>query len=206
MQLLKMLSFLGIVIMILGVAMFLPVFFGLYYGEEEWFVFLVASIFTFLVGLIVHKGTLRFKEDLHQREALAMVTLSWLVGSLFSTIPYLFTKTLNSFSDAFFEAMAGITTTGASVIPDLEAVSQTVLFWRSLSHWLGGMGIIVLFIALVSTLKMGGTQLFRAEIPGSIVQKLKPRISQTALILWITYVIMTIILFFLLWMSGMPFF
>lgn len=206
MQLLRMLSFLGIVVMILGVAMFFPIFCGLYYGEKEWIVFLCSSIFTFFVGFILYRSTLRFKEDLHPREALGLVTLSWLIASFFGTIPYIFTKTLATFSDAFFESMAGFTTTGVSLIPDLEVVSRSVLFWRSLSHWLGGMGIIILFIALMSTLKMGGTQLFRAEIPGSIVQKLRPRISQTALILWLTYVVMTIILLLLLWMSGMSFF
>ena len=81
--------------------------------------------------------------------------------------------------------MAGFTTTGATVMVNLEVLPHAVLFWRSLTHWLGGMGIIILFIALMSSLKTGGTQLFRAEIPGGVVQKIKPRISQTALVLWI---------------------
>ena len=194
MQLLIMLPYMGIVLMILGVSMALPIFWGIYFNESEWVMFLLSSIITFSVGLIMNKATTRFKEDLRQRQALILVTLTWIVASVFSTIPYLLTKTFDTFTDAFFESMAGFTTTGASVIPDLEVLSYTVLFWRSLTHWLGGMGIIILFIAIMSTLKMGGTQLFRAEIPGSVVQKLKPRISQTALILWSTYVILTFVL------------
>ena len=206
MQLLIMLPYMGIVLMILGVSMALPIFWGIYFNESEWVMFLLSSIITFSVGLIMNKATTRFKEDLRQRQALILVTLTWIVASVFSTIPYLLTKTFDTFTDAFFESMAGFTTTGASVIPDLEVLSYTVLFWRSLTHWLGGMGIIILFIAIMSTLKMGGTQLFRAEIPGSVVQKLKPRISQTALILWSTYVILTFVLTAILWALGMSIF
>ena len=101
--------------------------------------------------------------------------------------------------------MAGFTTTEHSGAR-LRSASHAVLFWRSLTHWLGGMGIIILFIALMSSLKIGATQLFRAEIPGGIVQKIKPRISQTALVLWITYAGMTVAAILLLWLAGMPFF
>lgn len=206
MQLISMLSFFGTILMILGISMLLPVLPGLYYGEGDWLVFLLGGTLVLLSGLILNKTTLRFKDELYLREALALVTMSWLIASLVSTIPYLATNTFNNFTDAFFESVAGFTTTGVTVISDLETTSHAVLFWRSLTHWLGGMGIIVLFIALVSSLKTGGTQLFRAEIPGSIVQKIRPRISQTSLILWLTYVIMTVVLFVLLWISGMPFF
>lgn len=206
MQLLSLLSFVGIIIMILGGALILPVLPGLYYGEQEWSIFLLVGLITFVLGLTLNKTTLKYKDELYLREALTLVASSWLIASLISTIPYLLTNTFDNFTDAFFESMAGFTTTGTTVIPDLDLVSHTVLFWRSLTHWLGGMGIIILFIALMSTLKMGGNQLFKAEIPGSIVQKIKPRISQTALILWLTYVIMTIVLILLLWFVGMPFF
>ena len=156
MQLLSMLSFFGIILMILGISMLLPVLPGLYYGDTDWNVFLFLGLFILLIGFIVNKTTLRFKDELHLREALALVTLSWFLASLVSTIPYLLTNTFDNFTDAFFESMAGFTTTGTTVIPDLTQVSHSVLFWRSLTHWLGGMGIIVLFIALMSTLKVGG--------------------------------------------------
>lgn len=206
MKLISMLSFFGTILMILGISILLPILPGLYYRETDWLVFLVSGILIFLIGLTLNKATLRFKDELYLREALALVTLSWLIASLISTIPYLLTSTFNNFTDAFFESIAGFTTTGATVITDLDTVSHSILFWRSLTHWLGGMGIIVLFVALMSSLKTGGNQLFRAEIPGGIVQKIKPRISQTSLILWLTYVIMTFILILLLWLSGMPFF
>ena len=184
----------------------MPVFPGLYYGEKEWNIFLFLGVITFLVGFILNRTTLKYRDQLFLREALLLVPSSWLIASIISTVIYLLTKTFDNITDAFFESMAGFTTTGATVVLDLEMVPHAVLFWRSITHWLGGMGIIILFIALMSSLKIGATQLFRAEIPGGIVQKIKPRISQTALVLWITYAGMTVAAILLLWLAGMPFF
>lgn len=206
MQLQSLFSFYGTIIMILGGALILPVFPGLYYGEKEWNIFLFLGVITFLVGFILNRTTLKYRDQLFLREALLLVPSSWLIASIISTVIYLLTKTFDNITDAFFESMAGFTTTGATVVLDLEMVPHAVLFWRSLTHWLGGMGIIILFIALMSSLKIGATQLFRAEIPGGIVQKIKPRISQTALVLWITYAGMTVAAILLLWLAGMPFF
>ncbi len=136
---------------------------------------------------------MRFKgrEDWQQKEALAIVALSWLAAAVFGAIPFLFERV--SFIDAVFETMSGFTSTGSSILIDIESYSRSLFFWRSFTAWLGGMGIIVLFIAVLPKLGVAGRQLFRAEAPGPTEDKLKPRIKETARILWTLYVLISII-------------
>jgi len=146
-------------------------------------------------------------EKLRDREGFAIVAFSWIVVSLFGALPYWLTGVCTHFIDAFFESMSGFTTTGASILVDIESSPKGILFWRSMTQWIGGMGIIVLSLAIFPALGVGSTSLFRAEIPGgATVEKVRPRLAETAKILWKTYVVLTCIeILFLKW-AGMSFF
>ena len=144
-----------------------------------------SALLLFLAGRKAHAS------DLGPREAFAVVTLSWIVASAIGAIPFVLYGTVHGFTEGFFEAMSGFTTTGASVLTDIEANPRGILFWRSLTHWLGGMGIIVLSLAVLPFLGVGGMQLYKAEVPGPIPEKLTPRVQQTALLLWGVYVLLS---------------
>jgi len=201
----KIIAALGIVLIFIGVSMVLPLLWSLYYGDHDWSAFLITSLVTFLTGLTAYKLT-SLEGGFYNREAFAVVGLSWFMASLFGSVPYLLAGTFTSFADAFFETMSGFTTTGASVLTNIEVLPHGVLFWRSLTHWLGGMGIIVLFVAILSSLGVGGLQMFKAESPGPIAEKIKPRISETAKILWYTYLSLTVLETLMLCLLGMPLF
>lgn len=201
----KVVYTLSIILIIIGVSMVLPLFWSLYYGDHDWAAFLKASLFTILVGYAGCKAT-SLEGDIRSKEAFMIVSLSWIFASAFGAIPFILSGTFTSYADAFFETMSGFTTTGASVLSDIEALPHGILFWRSFTHWLGGMGIIVLFVAILSSFGMGGLQIFRAEAPGPITEKIKPRISETAKILWMTYVIFTLAETLILWVLGMSLF
>jgi trk system potassium uptake protein TrkH len=145
-------------------------------------------------------------KQIQRREGYLIVSFGWILMSLSGTIPYLLTATIPDFSAAFFETMSGYTTTGASILNDIESIPKGVLFWRSTTHWIGGMGIIVLAIAILPFLGIGGTQLFTAEAPGPGGDKLHPRITDTAKRLWLIYVAYTLLETFLLYFAGMSFF
>jgi len=123
--------------------------------------------------------------------------------SLFGMLPYIFTDQISNVPDAFFETVSGYTTTGASILNDIEILDHGILYWRSLTQWIGGMGIIVLAVAILPFLGIGGMQLFVAEAPGVSVDKLQPRIKETAMRLWQIYISFTVVLFFILWAEGM---
>jgi trk system potassium uptake protein TrkH len=130
-------------------------------------------------------------QELRIREAFAVVSLSWVLASAIGALPFYISGMVPTYTDAFFEAMSGFTTTGATILTDIEGQQVGLLFWRSLTHWLGGMGIIVLSLAVLPFIGVGGMQLFRAEVPGPTPEKLTPRIQQTAMLLWIVYVILS---------------
>ena len=148
--------------------------------------------------------TRQHEKTLHKREGYLVVSLGWILMTLSGMLPYLFSGVFTSFSSAFFETMSGYTTTGSSVLSDIEALPKGILFWRSLTHWIGGMGIIVLAIAILPLLGIGGMQLFTAEAPGPNSDKLHPRITDTAKRLWYIYVSYTFLETLLLWAAGMP--
>lgn len=141
--------------------------------------------------------------NLRKREGYLIVAIGWLTMVLFGTLPYLFTDVISHFPDAFFETVSGMTTTGASVLEDIEAQPLDVLYWRSLTQWIGGMGIIVLTVAIFPLLGIGGVELFVAEAPGPTSDKLHPRISETAKRLWFIYVGLTVVLSIVLAIAGM---
>ncbi len=144
--------------------------------------------------------------QISKREGYLIVTLSWITMVLFGMLPYLMTGTLHTFHDALFESASGFTTTGATVFKDIEVLSNGILFWRSLTHWIGGMGIIVLTVAIFPLLGVGGVELFVAESPGPTSDKLHPRIKVTARRLWLLYVGLTGALIVCLMLLGMPIF
>ncbi len=162
-------------------------------------VFVASGLTTYLVGEFLRFGARRVAhEDLADREAYLTVGIGWMVLVVLSGLPFLLSGTLTSPIDAFFEAMSGITTTGSTVIGDLEAVSPSVHIWRALMQYIGGMGIIVLSVAVLARLTQGGIQLLQAEAPGPSVTRLRPRLAQTAKSLWGIYLLFTVVLFVIL--------
>ncbi|MDA0277333.1 MAG: TrkH family potassium uptake protein [Bacteroidetes bacterium] len=166
----------------------------------------MAAIVTMLVGLLAMFFTRDHKKEVKPKEGYIIVTFGWLVMSASGMLPYLFTGAIPDITNAFFETISGYTTTGASILNDIESLPKGLLFWRSLTHWIGGMGIIVLAIAILPLLGIGGMQLFAAEAPGPSADKLHPRITDTAKRLWLIYVGYTLAETLLLKLAGMGFF
>ncbi|MDW7675434.1 MAG: potassium transporter TrkG, partial [Bacillota bacterium] len=144
--------------------------------------------------------------DVRYREGFTLVALAWLLAALFGALPYFFAGTFPTFADAFFESMSGFTTTGASVMTEIEGNPQAILLWRSITHWLGGLGIIVLFVAVLSQLGIGAMKIFRAEVPGPTTEKIKPRITETAKIFLSIYLVLTFAQIAILMILGMSLF
>lgn len=159
----------------------------------------------FVVGLALMAFGRKARNQLFQRESLGLVGLGWLLAAAVGALPYVFSETLN-YVDAYFETMSGLTTTGSTVIADIEAVDKSILFWRSFTHWIGGMGIIVLFIAVLPYLGAGGKQLFKSEAPGPDPHGLSPRIKDTASMLWKIYLGLTVLQTLLLMWADMSFY
>lgn len=166
----------------------------------------LAGVVGLAIGGLIMLSTKNHRKEIKKREGYIIVTFGWIFMSLIGTLPYLFTGVIPTFTNAFFETMSGYTTTGASILHDIESIPKGVLFWRSITHWVGGMGIIVLAIAILPLLGIGGMQLFAAEAPGPGGDKLHPRITDTAKRLWLIYVGYTISETILLKLAGMSFF
>jgi len=166
----------------------------------------LSGISVVLLGLFIMLGTRAHRKEMNKREGYIVVSFGWIFMALSGTIPYLLTGVIPSFTSAFFETMSGYTTTGATILNDIEIVPKGVLFWRSTTHWIGGMGIIVLAIAILPLLGIGGMQLFAAEAPGPSGDKLHPRITDTAKRLWLIYFGYTVAETILLKVAGMSFF
>jgi trk system potassium uptake protein TrkH len=177
-----------------------------FYEDGVVFEVLLAGLVTLATGGGLMLITKNHKKELKKREGYIVVTFGWLLITFSGTLPYLFTDAIPNFTDAFFETMSGYTTTGASILSNIEVVPKGVLFWRSMTHWIGGMGIIVLAVAILPLLGIGGMQLFAAEAPGPSADKLHPRITDTAKRLWFIYVGYTLAETILLKLAGMTFF
>lgn len=173
-------------------------------GDHMTFVY--SAMITIGFGLLLYFARFKPVNNVNKREGMLIVSLGWLTMVTFSSVPYMISGAIPSFTDAFFESMSGMTTTGASVLTDIESVSSGVLFWRSLTQWIGGMGIIVLTVAIFPLLGIGGIELFVAEAPGPTSDKIHPRIRETAKRLWLIYLGLTIALFVILTFGGMTVF
>jgi trk system potassium uptake protein TrkH len=164
---------------------------------------------TMMILLAVSFITTFIKEKekkVHVKEAMAIVTLAWIFVSFFGSLPYMFTGTIPSFTDAYFESMSGFTTTGATVLDNVEEFSKGILFWRAFTGWIGGMGILVFSLALLPALGIGGMRIFKAEVTGPVTDKIVPRIKDTAKTLYVTYVVITAAAFLLFKIGGMSFY
>lgn len=197
------LHLIGIFIFFLGLIMIVPLLVSLLYNDGSHFAFIKAILITTLSGSIIYFVFKGENTGLSHREGMAIVGIGWIVAGLFGSLPYIFGGIFGSFINAFFESVSGFTTTGATVLKDIESVPYGILFWRGLTQWLGGMGIIVLSIAILPLLGVGGMQLYKAEAPTPIVDKLKPRISETAKVLWKVYLLISAVEVFLLLLGGM---
>ncbi|HOM05929.1 MAG TPA: potassium transporter TrkG, partial [Candidatus Kapabacteria bacterium] len=197
---------LGLILIFLSFTMLLPLPFAYYYDSQDQASFIFSFSITFLVGILAFFSTKRnlgaSQKDIHPKEGFAIVGFGWVALSLFGALPYVISGAIPSYTDAFFETMSGFTTTGASILSDIEALPKGILFWRSFTHWIGGMGIIVFSIAILPFLGVAGMQLFKAEVPGPTADKLTPRITETAKILWGVYFMFTIIETVLLMFAG----
>jgi trk system potassium uptake protein TrkH len=196
---------LGMLLLCEAVTMLPSVIVALIYGENAVFAFLISMTITAAIGLALFSIRVRNK-IIRYKEGFAIVSFGWLMVSILGALPFLLTGALPSVIDAFFETVSGFTTTGATVIDDIEVLPRSLLFWRSFTQWLGGMGILVLALALAPALGVGTFQILKAESPGPISTKLTPRVNNTAKILYITYAVITVAEILLLVLGGMPLF
>ncbi len=199
------LRILGALLLFLAGALLLPIPFSLFYGDGAMPAFLFSAGVSLLAGAALFTG-FRSEKDLSVREGFAIVTFGWTFFALFGALPFIFSGAIPSYLDAFFETMSGFTTTGSTILTNIEAMPPSLLLWRSMTQWFGGMGIIVLSLAILPMLGVGGMQLFKAEVPGPTTDRLKPRIQDTAKLLWGVYVLLTMAEIILLMAGNMGFF
>ncbi len=196
---------LGWVLIIEAACMLLPLICALLYAEATFSSFLICIAICLIAGvsLVCIKSN---NKNMYSREGFTIVALSWIFMSIFGALPFVLTRSVNSFIDAFFETVSGFTTTGASVISDVEVLPKSILFWRSFTHWIGGMGVIVFLVAILPLSGGRNMHLVKAESPGPSVGKLVPRVKSTAKILYLIYFALTVILVMLLSFGGMSMF
>ena len=201
-------NIIGFILILLGMSMIFSIGWSLYYYDDlnfyrDLMALIKSMIVTFLSGLVLVLGTYSKKKrkELSVRDGFAIVALAWVFMAGFSALPYYFCSEFN-YIDSFFEAMSGITTTGASIVNNIESLSHGILFWRSFTQFIGGMGIIVFSIAILPLLGFGGVQLFKAEVAGPTADKLTPRIKQTAKYLWGIYLGLIFFQTIIMWVEG----
>lgn len=195
----------GALIACIGLSMLFPLGWSTYYQDQGFRPLIESFLITTGVGGIVY---LCFRNTgpstvISHREGMVITTLGWALAGIFGGLPFYFSGVLPEPVDFVFETVSGFTTTGASVIKDVEIIPGGLLLWRSFTHWLGGLGIVVLGLAILPFLGVGGMQLYKAEVPGPIVDKLKPRLKDTAMILWKVYLFLTVLETVLLHIGGM---
>ena len=209
------LNILAAMLAIIGLSMLLPMLVSFIYSEANLSAYLYSMAGCLSVSIPVWFFTRRSRK-LTIKDGFALVTFAWIVVAIAGSLPFYLTGAIPNYTDAWFESMSGVTTTGATIIgnvntlPNLEngieSLPKGILFWRSFLQWIGGMGIIVFTIAILPLLGVGGVQLFKAEVPGPVADKIKPRVKETAKILWMVYVGFTVLQMTLLRLAGMPMF
>ena len=205
------LNVIGTLLIINGILMLFSLPFSLYYQEDliskVYSDILISSGITLLCGSLMKIFTKEYKNaEIRKRDGYLIVVCGWICMSLFGCLPFILSGAIPNFTDAFFETMSGFTTTGSSILDDIESLPKAILFWRSMTQWIGGMGIIVLTIAILPLLGIGGMELFVAEAPGPTKDKIHPRIKETAKRLWLIYLSLTIIETIILMCCGLNFF
>ena len=196
----------GVLLLFNSGFMFLSTLVSLYFSDGVTLEFFLAGMIVFVIGSIFFFSTKNNVQQIQKKEVFIIVTFGWLLMICSGMLPFIFTDSIPQMSHAFFETSSGYTATGASVVENIENLPESILFWRSTTHWIGGMGIIVLAVAILPLLGVGGMQLFSAETPGPSGNKLHPRITDTAKRLWYIYVGLTLAETLLLNIAGMGFF
>ena len=184
----------------------LPMIISIIYREGEFLCFLTSAALSLFLGVVLVAFTRNCKKDLYAREGFLIVALAWLSASLVGCLPFIISGEIPSFFDAFFETVSGFTTTGASVVADVEALSHGMLFWRSFTHWIGGMGVLVFAVAFVGNISDKAIHILRAEMPGPVVGKIVPRAKDTSKVLYLIYIAITLVQIVLLWCGDMNLF
>lgn len=197
----------GMVFTILGITMIFPFMVSLFYHETQVaFALLKTLIFSLIVGIVILWKVKPSATSLKIRDSFLIVALCWFLASLIGAFPYYLSDSVNHFIDAFFESTSGFTTTGVTILPDIALLPKGLIFWRSFTHWLGGMGILVFAISILPALGIGGQRIARAETPGPTLEKLSTRMSDSAKNLYIMYILLTIVAIILLKLGGLSFF
>ena len=196
------LKVLGYILIIIALGMVPPILISLFNTQSDLLPFIISALITGITGSILSKIEIN-KTKIKAKEGLAIVTLGWIFASIFGALPFYISGSVPSYIDALFETVSGFTTTGATIINDIEVLPMGILFWRSFTHWIGGMGILVVAVAVLPMMGAGGFHVFKAESPGPIADKIVPRIKDTAKILYATYLIITLFEFVLLMIGGM---
>lgn len=197
---------LGLLLLIEGISMVLPFGVAVYYNEPDLAAIGLTAALSIFVGAITWILTKKANKSIGKREGYIIVSLVWVVFSLFGSLPFVMSGYIPSYTDAFFETISGFTTTGASILNDIERLPHGLLFWRSMTQWLGGMGIIVLSLAILPIFGIGGMQLFVAEVPGPTPDKFHPRVKETAKRLWVIYLLFTLAEVLLLYLGDVSLF
>ncbi len=206
MQFLLTLHILGFLHIFLALTMLLPLGISFFYADGCSNAFIYSILATILPGSLLYWACPAQKKELSHRDGFAIVTLGWATAALFGSLPFLLSGTIEGFTNAYFETMSGFTTTGATILPTVEGLPESILFWRSLIQWLGGMGIILFSIAILPLLGVGGMELYKAEVPGPTPDRIKPRIAETARTLWKVYLLISCLEVFFLCAGGMTLF
>ena len=201
----SILNILGLLLCIEAVAMLIPMFYDLYYANYDWVQFLYSSLITFFIGIILYISFRKKNVKLEIRQAFVLTISSWIIISFFGSLPFVYSSSSLSYTDAFFESVSGITTTGSTVISNLNNLSEGILIWRSLLQWFGGIGIIVLAMAILPTLQIGGMQLLHMEHDDPY-EKTIPKVNRFVLELFLLYVCLSIVCGLLYYISGMSVF
>ena len=199
----SILYIIGLLLCLEAIAMLLPMIVDIFYQNPDWQIFFFSSLITFIIGLVLYFSFKQKKKDkIKIREAFVLTVLSWIVIALFSSLPLIYSSSNLNFTDAFFESISGITTTGATVITNLDNLTEGILIWRSLLQWFGGIGIIVLALAILPTLQIGGMQLLHMEHDDPY-EKTLPKITQFVFQIFLLYLLFTFICGVLYFISGM---
>jgi len=207
MQIKSVIRILGLLLMLFSLAIIPPIVVSIIYSDGETWSFFYALILIFVSGLLLWLPAMQAKTNLKLRDGFIIVVLFWFVLSTFASLPMVLSESLSiSITDAIFESISGLTTTGATILNNIDDLPKSILFYRQYLQWLGGLGIIVLAVAVLPMLGVGGMQLYKAEVAGPIKNKITPRITETAKWLWIVYLTMTIVCGASYYIAGMPLF
>ena len=196
----------GRLLEIIALIMLLPMLVSLIYKEKCFYAFLVAAGVSLAAGIILRLLTRNCSKMLYAKEGFLIVSLAWISASLIGSLPFIISGEIPRFFDALFETVSGFTTTGASIVTDIGRLSHGMLFWRSFTHWIGGMGVLVFVVAFANNISDRAIHILRAEMPGPVVGKIVPRAKDTSKVLYLMYIVLTLVQIILLWLGDMNLF